>query len=198
MNFLFHLFVVTSVALNAAIFTSASCDDDSDEESFFSFISYDVQILSDEQRTPLETFVNTVVETVYGRDTLRDVFDISDSTALQFQQYSYQSRARSNSKLGLVVKKHKRNPFDPVQMLKHSPLHNGNEVDDWMGLNEWNSWFKSQVRDSNRSQDIVNLNKFKSLRQLKTMEEISPYEHEIITTGRADREGSNEPGPNGP
>ncbi|GFY18479.1 uncharacterized protein TNCV_2397061 [Trichonephila clavipes] len=90
MNFLFHLFVVTFVALNAAIFTSASCDDDSDEESFFSFISYDVQILSDEQRTSLKTFVNTVVETVYGRDTLRDVFDISDSTALQFQQYSYQ------------------------------------------------------------------------------------------------------------
>ncbi|GFU87614.1 uncharacterized protein TNCV_2935361 [Trichonephila clavipes] len=36
-----------------------------------------------------------------------------------------------------------------------------NEVDDWMGLDEWNSWFKSQVRDSNRSQDIVNLNKLK-------------------------------------
>ncbi|GFS37679.1 hypothetical protein TNIN_159121, partial [Trichonephila inaurata madagascariensis] len=65
------------------------CDDDSDEESFFSFISYDVQILSDEERTPLETFVNTIVETVYERDTLRDVFDISDTPSLQFQEYCY-------------------------------------------------------------------------------------------------------------
>ncbi|GFU88994.1 hypothetical protein TNCV_2894421 [Trichonephila clavipes] len=40
-----------------------------------------------------------------------------------------------------------------ILVLKPSPcLHNGNEVDDWMGLDEWNSWFKSQVRDSNRSQ----------------------------------------------
>ncbi|GFX46417.1 uncharacterized protein TNCV_238791 [Trichonephila clavipes] len=57
-----------------------------------------------------------------------------------------------------------------ILVLKPSPcLHNGNEADDWMGLDEWNSWFKSQVRDSNRSQDIVNLNKFKT----KTMEEIA-------------------------
>ncbi|GFW75591.1 hypothetical protein TNCV_4427741 [Trichonephila clavipes] len=49
----------------------------------------------------------------------------------------------------------------PSYVLKPSPcLHNGNEVDDWMGLDEWNSWFKSQVPDLNRSQDIVNLNKF--------------------------------------
>ncbi|PRD27437.1 UNVERIFIED_CONTAM: hypothetical protein NCL1_35352 [Trichonephila clavipes] len=50
-----------------------------------------------------------------------------------------------------------------------------------MGLDEWNSWFKSRVRDSNRSQDIKK----------------QPYEQEIIITGRADREGSNEPDPNG-
>ncbi|GFS73244.1 uncharacterized protein TNCV_4571631 [Trichonephila clavipes] len=49
-----------------------------------------------------------------------------------------------------------------ILVLKPSPcLHNGNEVDDRMGLDEWNNWFKSQVRDSNRSQDIVNLNKLK-------------------------------------
>ncbi|GFU58627.1 uncharacterized protein TNCV_1278091 [Trichonephila clavipes] len=48
-----------------------------------------------------------------------------------------------------------------ILVLKPSPcLHNGNEVDDWMGLSEWNSCFKSQVRDSNRCQDIMNLNKF--------------------------------------
>ncbi|GFT41048.1 uncharacterized protein TNCV_1639351 [Trichonephila clavipes] len=61
-----------------------------------------------------------------------------------------------------------------ILVLKPSPcLHNVKEVDDWMGLNEWNSWFKSYVRDSNRSQDIVNLSKKKSLKQLKTVEEIA-------------------------
>ncbi|GFU26327.1 uncharacterized protein TNCV_3180791 [Trichonephila clavipes] len=39
-----------------------------------------------------------------------------------------------------------------ILVLKPSPcLHNGNEVDDWMGLDERNSWFKFQVRDSNIS-----------------------------------------------
>ncbi|GFS71867.1 hypothetical protein TNCV_3715381 [Trichonephila clavipes] len=39
---------------------------------------------------------------------------------------------------------------------KPSPcLHNWNDVDDWMSLDEWNSWFKSQVRNSKRNQDIV-------------------------------------------
>ncbi|GFX15751.1 uncharacterized protein TNCV_2132371 [Trichonephila clavipes] len=52
-----------------------------------------------------------------------------------------------------------------ILVLKPSPcLHNGNEVDDWMGLDEWNSWFKSHVRDSDRSRDIVNLNKFQKFK----------------------------------
>ncbi|GFT69370.1 uncharacterized protein TNCV_4182201 [Trichonephila clavipes] len=77
-------------------------------------------------------------------------------------------------------------------------LHNGNEVDDWMGLDEGNSWFKSQVRDSNRSQDIGNLNKFEKFKTIKYYgRNIALYEHEIIITGRAGREGSTEPGPNG-
>ncbi|GFW71648.1 uncharacterized protein TNCV_2548611 [Trichonephila clavipes] len=51
-----------------------------------------------------------------------------------------------------------------ILVLKPSPyLYNGNKVYNWMGLDEWNSWCKSQVRDSNRSQDIVNLNKFKTI-----------------------------------
>ncbi|GFV63604.1 uncharacterized protein TNCV_625991 [Trichonephila clavipes] len=59
--------------------------------------------------------------------------------------------------------------------LKPSPcLHNWNEVDDWMGLDEWNSWFKSQVRDSNRSQDIVNLNKFRKFKTIKNYRRSSP------------------------
>ncbi|GFV46345.1 uncharacterized protein TNCV_3232341 [Trichonephila clavipes] len=55
-----------------------------------------------------------------------------------------------------------------ILVLKPTPcLPNGNEVDDWMGLDERNSWFKYQVRDSNRSQDIVNLNKFKKFKTVK-------------------------------
>ncbi|GFU75197.1 retrovirus-related Pol polyprotein from transposon 297 [Trichonephila clavipes] len=85
-----------------------------------------------------------------------------------------------------------------ILVLKPSPcLHNANEVDDWMGVDEWTSWFKSQVRDSNRSQDIVNLNKFKSLKQVQTSRKKQPNEHKIIISGRADRDGLNEPGPNG-
>ncbi|GFX08419.1 uncharacterized protein TNCV_3269081 [Trichonephila clavipes] len=67
-------------------------------------------------------------------------------------------------------------------------LHNGNEADDWMGLDKRNTWFKSQVRDSNRSQDIVNLNKFKKFKTVKNYERNSPMStHEIIITGRVDR-----------
>ncbi|GFW28992.1 adhesion G protein-coupled receptor B2 [Trichonephila clavipes] len=40
-------------------------------------------------------------------------------------------------------------------------LHNGNQIYDWMGLDEWNSWLKSQVRDSNRSQDNLGALHFK-------------------------------------
>ncbi|GFV14274.1 uncharacterized protein TNCV_807061 [Trichonephila clavipes] len=47
-----------------------------------------------------------------------------------------------------------------ILVFKPSPcLQNGIQVYEWMGLEEWNSWLKSQVRDSNRSQDIVDLNK---------------------------------------
>ncbi|GFX86500.1 uncharacterized protein TNCV_3727691 [Trichonephila clavipes] len=63
-----------------------------------------------------------------------------------------------------------------ILVLKPSPcLHNSNEVDDWMGLNEWNSWFKSQVRDSNRSHNIVNLErKFKKLKTVENYGRNSP------------------------
>ncbi|GFT82589.1 uncharacterized protein TNCV_1633891 [Trichonephila clavipes] len=48
-----------------------------------------------------------------------------------------------------------------ILVLKPSPCqHNRSQVHDWMGLEEWNSWFKSQVRDSNRGQDTADLNKF--------------------------------------
>ncbi|GFX32445.1 uncharacterized protein TNCV_2173631 [Trichonephila clavipes] len=34
-----------------------------------------------------------------------------------------------------------------ILVLKPSPcLHNGSQVYDWMGLNEWNSWFKSETQ----------------------------------------------------
>ncbi|GFW75919.1 uncharacterized protein TNCV_4430971 [Trichonephila clavipes] len=88
-----------------------------------------------------------------------------------------------------------------ILVLKPSPcLHNGYEVDDWMGLDEGNSWFKSQVRDSYRSQDIVNLNKFEKFKTIKNYGRNSPmstHTHEIIIIGRAEREGLNDPRPNG-
>ncbi|GFX08416.1 uncharacterized protein TNCV_3269051 [Trichonephila clavipes] len=84
-----------------------------------------------------------------------------------------------------------------ILVLKPSTcLHNGNVVDDWMGLDKRNTWFKSQVRDSNRSQDIVNLNKFKKFKTFKNYERNSPMSTYEIITGRTDREKSNEPGPN--
>ncbi|PRD18410.1 UNVERIFIED_CONTAM: hypothetical protein NCL1_60670 [Trichonephila clavipes] len=43
-----------------------------------------------------------------------------------------------------------------------------------MGLDEWNSWFKSQVRYSNRSQDIVNLNNLKKIKTIKNYGRNSP------------------------
>ncbi|GFU61211.1 transposable element Tcb1 transposase [Trichonephila clavipes] len=52
-----------------------------------------------------------------------------------------------------------------ILVLKLSPwLHNENEVDDWISLDQWRNWFKSPVRDSNRRQDIVSLNKFKTIK----------------------------------
>ncbi|GFW52146.1 uncharacterized protein TNCV_2425931 [Trichonephila clavipes] len=48
-----------------------------------------------------------------------------------------------------------------ILVFKPSPcLHNWSQVYEWMGLDKRNSWVKSQVRDSNRGQDIVDLNKF--------------------------------------
>ncbi|GFU89780.1 uncharacterized protein TNCV_4116701 [Trichonephila clavipes] len=62
-----------------------------------------------------------------------------------------------------------------IVVLKPSPCqHNENEVDDCMGLDEWNSSFKSQIRDSKRSQDIVNLNKFEKFKTIKNYETDSP------------------------
>ncbi|GFV81084.1 uncharacterized protein TNCV_2270681 [Trichonephila clavipes] len=75
-----------------------------------------------------------------------------------------------------------------ILALTPSPcLHNVNEVDDWMGLDEWNSWFQSQIRDSNRSQDIVNLNKFKKFKTIKNYGRNSPMSMKLFFTGRADR-----------
>ncbi|GFU35088.1 uncharacterized protein TNCV_1859691 [Trichonephila clavipes] len=55
-----------------------------------------------------------------------------------------------------------------ILVLKPSPcLHDGNEVYDWMGLEEWNSWFKSQVRDWR--QDIVNLKTIENYRRNSPM-----------------------------
>ncbi|GFU64667.1 uncharacterized protein TNCV_1947851 [Trichonephila clavipes] len=66
-----------------------------------------------------------------------------------------------------------------ILVLKLSPcLHNGNDVDDWIGLDEWNSWFKSQVQDSNKSQDIVNLNKLKNCQVIYSQFGLAIYQND--------------------
>ncbi|PRD22931.1 UNVERIFIED_CONTAM: hypothetical protein NCL1_47759 [Trichonephila clavipes] len=80
---------------------------------------------------------------------------------------------------------------DILVLKPSSCLHNGSQVYDWMGLDMWNNWFKSQVRDSNRSQDIVDLNNFLKFKTIKNFVRNSPMStHENIMTGRAVRVGS--------
>ncbi|GFX92533.1 hypothetical protein TNCV_710381 [Trichonephila clavipes] len=54
----------------------------------------------------------------------------------------------------------------------------------------------SNLKSENRT-NIMNLNKLKKFETIKNYGRNSPMSMEIITTGRADREGSNEPDPNG-
>ncbi|GFY59339.1 uncharacterized protein TNIN_278511, partial [Trichonephila inaurata madagascariensis] len=63
--------------------------DESNDEIFYPGVAYNVTILSDEQRTPVNTFVDTFVKAVYGSDTLKNVFDISETSAQQFTRFVY-------------------------------------------------------------------------------------------------------------
>ncbi|PRD23977.1 UNVERIFIED_CONTAM: hypothetical protein NCL1_44963 [Trichonephila clavipes] len=94
-------------------------------------------------------------------DISRKLASASDIRATRFHLSQVESHKQDSSPVPIE------NPIGltcehNILVLKPSPcLHNGSQVDNWMGLNEWNSWFKSQVRDSNRCQDIVDLNKLK-------------------------------------
>ncbi|GFY04227.1 uncharacterized protein K02A2.6 [Trichonephila clavipes] len=77
-----------------------------------------------------------------------------------------------------------------ILVLKPSPcLHNGNEVDDYMGLDEWNSWFKSQFRDSNRSQGRVE-NEMDRLEREGIIEKVESSERATPVVSVAKTDGS--------
>ncbi|GFY18439.1 uncharacterized protein TNCV_2396671 [Trichonephila clavipes] len=84
MNSLFQTSVVATFMLfYIASFTIVTCQENSDEsndEIFYPGVAYNVTILSNEQRTPVNTFVDTFVKAVYGSDTLKNVFDISETS----------------------------------------------------------------------------------------------------------------------
>ncbi|GFW31955.1 uncharacterized protein TNCV_54361 [Trichonephila clavipes] len=63
-------------------------------------------------------------------------------------------RVFSSTGLELVTRK------ATIRYLYHSATAAMSQVYKWMGLDEWSSWFNFQVLESNRSQDIGDLNKF--------------------------------------
>ncbi|GFR27263.1 uncharacterized protein TNCT_532091 [Trichonephila clavata] len=71
--------------LNA--FFTATCQETGDEQTPQSFTAYDVTILSEEQRVPVDSFISTFVQTVNSREKLKDVFDISDRRSIEFAEY---------------------------------------------------------------------------------------------------------------
>ncbi|GFQ68547.1 uncharacterized protein TNCT_108531 [Trichonephila clavata] len=52
-------------------------------------VVYTVSILSDDQRTDQDTFVDTFVQLVYESDTLKDLFDLSETPAIEYAQHAY-------------------------------------------------------------------------------------------------------------
>ncbi|GFY41904.1 uncharacterized protein TNIN_247521 [Trichonephila inaurata madagascariensis] len=54
---------------------------------FHPSVVYTVSILSDDQRTDQDTFVDTFVQLVYKSDILKDLFDLSETPAIEFAGY---------------------------------------------------------------------------------------------------------------
>ncbi|GFY18408.1 uncharacterized protein TNCV_2396371 [Trichonephila clavipes] len=105
---------------------SVTCQENSDEsnnEIFYPGVAYNVTVLSNEQRTPVNTFVDTFVKAVYGSDTLKNAFDISETLAQQFTRFVYGDEA--NFWLNGYVNKQNcriRSEANP-QVYVETPLH---------------------------------------------------------------------------
>ncbi|GFY41902.1 uncharacterized protein TNIN_247501 [Trichonephila inaurata madagascariensis] len=63
-------------------------------------IVYTVSILSDDQRTDQDTFVDTFVQLVYESNTLKDLFDLSETPAIEFASYAHKHIATELASLG--------------------------------------------------------------------------------------------------
>ncbi|GFY18362.1 uncharacterized protein TNCV_2395921 [Trichonephila clavipes] len=68
--------------------TAAACDSPDPSSSIFHpAISYDVNVISD--NSSISSFVTAFVKDVYDSDTLYDLFDLSQSPAIDYQQHAY-------------------------------------------------------------------------------------------------------------
>ncbi|GFY58603.1 uncharacterized protein TNIN_487411 [Trichonephila inaurata madagascariensis] len=67
---------------------TATCDSPDPSSSIFHpAISYDVKVISD--NSSISSFVTAFVKDVYDSDTLYDLFDLSQSPAIDYQQHAY-------------------------------------------------------------------------------------------------------------
>ncbi|GFY02494.1 uncharacterized protein TNCV_3503751 [Trichonephila clavipes] len=113
-----------------------------------------IQFLVKFKKSATKTF--QILTEAYGYETLSPahVFEWHEKFSVGRVSVEDDETAESQDSIGLTWE------HDILVLNPSSCLTNGSQVYDWMGLDKWNSWFKSQVRDSNRSQNIADLNKF--------------------------------------
>ncbi|GFY18399.1 uncharacterized protein TNCV_2396281 [Trichonephila clavipes] len=69
--------------------TTSGMQANADKSYFHPSVLYTVSILSDDQRTDQDTFVDTFVQLVYESDTLKDLFDLSETPAIGYSHHAY-------------------------------------------------------------------------------------------------------------
>ncbi|GFR18131.1 uncharacterized protein TNCT_665191 [Trichonephila clavata] len=79
---------VVIVVLCTTSFTTVTCRRDIDKSIYHPSMLYTVSILSDEQRADQDIFVDTFVQAVYDSDTLMDLFDLTESTAVEVSHFA--------------------------------------------------------------------------------------------------------------
>ncbi|GFY18440.1 uncharacterized protein TNCV_2396681 [Trichonephila clavipes] len=93
------IFTVTFVVLYTTTFSPVQAV----EKSIFRpSVVYTVSILSDDQRSDQDNFVDTFVQLVYESDTLKDLFDLSESPAIEYAQHAYNDFVTILTSLGAI------------------------------------------------------------------------------------------------
>ncbi|GFQ68550.1 uncharacterized protein TNCT_108561 [Trichonephila clavata] len=88
MNSLFQtLLKATVVVLYTTTFSPVQAN--KEKSIFHPSVVYTVSILSDDQRTDQDTFIDTFVQLVYESDSLMDLFDLSKTPAIEYTQHAY-------------------------------------------------------------------------------------------------------------